>query len=224
MVSRLDGPTVAIVKRLVDHAVEVEKKGLQGKVYFDARGIGYNPTSDTGHGYGGYDESLRETAKLLRKTGRRWTSRSTTSRPCSPREAVPIVHFIAAGTRWRTTSAAASSSSGAVAYHIASSEAVSLRNAEIEAVVQVPAGGRRRRDAGPGRRAVHHRLPQAGGVLRLSRHRQIHPGRVLLQDGAVHQLDDGAGRRSALQSLWEDSEIGCGGCQAVAAGGKFQIR
>src|SRR5262249_27057907 len=32
MVSRLDGPTAAIAKRLVDQAVEVERKGLSGKV------------------------------------------------------------------------------------------------------------------------------------------------------------------------------------------------
>src|SRR5262249_10310050 len=63
MVARLDGPTVAIAKGLVDQAVEVEKKGLQGKVYVDARGIGYDSKQDTGYGYGGYDQSLREMAK-----------------------------------------------------------------------------------------------------------------------------------------------------------------
>src|SRR6267142_2068289 len=65
MVSRLDGPTPALAMRLVDQAIAVEAKGLSGKVYVDARGIGYDPKHDTGHGYGGYDESLREMARLL---------------------------------------------------------------------------------------------------------------------------------------------------------------
>jgi uncharacterized protein (TIGR03790 family) len=65
MVSRLDGPTVAIAKGLVDQAVEVERKGLTGKVYVDARGIVFDPKTDSGFGYGGYDESLREMARLL---------------------------------------------------------------------------------------------------------------------------------------------------------------
>src|SRR5262249_24216487 len=70
MVSRLDGPTVAIVKRLVDDGIPVGQAGLQGKAYFDARGVRFDPKSDTGHGYGGYDESLREAAKLLRETAK----------------------------------------------------------------------------------------------------------------------------------------------------------
>src|SRR5262249_46593257 len=65
MTSRLDGPSAAIAKRLVDDAVAVEKKGLIGKVYVDARGIALNLAQDKGGtGYGGYDESLREMARL----------------------------------------------------------------------------------------------------------------------------------------------------------------
>ena len=72
MTSRLDGPTVDIAKRLVDDAIAVEAKGLAGDVVIDSRGIPFtfNPKSDTGHGYGGYDESMREAAKLLEAGGR----------------------------------------------------------------------------------------------------------------------------------------------------------
>src|SRR4029077_7777817 len=70
MTCRLDGPSVAIVKGLVDQAVEVEKKGLDGKVYVDARGIRFNPKSEDGYGYSGYDESMRELAALLEKEGK----------------------------------------------------------------------------------------------------------------------------------------------------------
>jgi uncharacterized protein (TIGR03790 family) len=126
MVSRLDGPSVALVKGLVDQAVEVEKTGLEGKVYLDARGIKFDPKGDTGHGYGGYDESLREAAKLLRQAKMDVTldDRPELFAPGSCPDCalycgwyslanyVPCCKFV----------------KGAVAYHIASSEAVSLRD------------------------------------------------------------------------------------------------
>jgi uncharacterized protein (TIGR03790 family) len=127
MVSRLDGPTVAIAKGLVDQAIEVEKAGLSGKVYFDARGIKFDPKADTGHGYGGYDESLREAAKLLREAGKMdvtlddkpelFAAESCTDCALycgwySLMNYVPCCKFVR----------------GAVAYHIASGEAVSLHN------------------------------------------------------------------------------------------------
>jgi uncharacterized protein (TIGR03790 family) len=37
MVSRLDGPTPDTVRRIIDDSIAVEKTGLQGKAYFDAR-------------------------------------------------------------------------------------------------------------------------------------------------------------------------------------------
>ena len=40
IVSRLDGPSLDIAKRLVNDAVAVEKEGLTGKIYIDAREIG----------------------------------------------------------------------------------------------------------------------------------------------------------------------------------------
>jgi uncharacterized protein (TIGR03790 family) len=128
MTCRLDGPTVAIVKGLVDQAVEVETKGLQGKVYVDARKIDYDPKTDLGYQYGGYDESLREMASLLREEAKldvTLDDEPSLFKPDSCPECalycgwyslanyVPCCKFV----------------KGAVAYHIASSEAVSLRNA-----------------------------------------------------------------------------------------------
>jgi len=53
MVSRLDGPTPAIAKGLVDKALQAERDGLWGRAYFDARGItngGYKVGDDMIHG------------------------------------------------------------------------------------------------------------------------------------------------------------------------------
>ena len=40
LVGRLDGPSDAIVRRMIEDALAVEKNGLWGRVYIDARGIG----------------------------------------------------------------------------------------------------------------------------------------------------------------------------------------
>ena len=49
LVSRLDGPSVEIAKGLVDKALQAERDGLNGKAYFDLRGItsGDYMTGDT---------------------------------------------------------------------------------------------------------------------------------------------------------------------------------
>jgi uncharacterized protein (TIGR03790 family) len=70
MTCRIDGPSPGLLKRLIDTSVAVERKGLKGKVYVDARGVDYNPKGDNGHGYGGYDESMREMARLLKDEGK----------------------------------------------------------------------------------------------------------------------------------------------------------
>jgi uncharacterized protein (TIGR03790 family) len=62
MVSRLDGPSVDIVHRIIDESVEVEKTGLQGKVVLDARG---KPREEGIGSYGWYDDSIRTMARIL---------------------------------------------------------------------------------------------------------------------------------------------------------------
>ena len=67
MVSRLAAPTLEQTLKLVDTAVAVEKDGLTGKIYLDARGISYNPHNDARGSYGQYDQSLRELAARLQQ-------------------------------------------------------------------------------------------------------------------------------------------------------------
>lgn len=57
MVSRLDGPTPGIVRRMIDDSLAAEKKGLQGKkAYFDARWP--DPGNKELSGYAFYDRSI----------------------------------------------------------------------------------------------------------------------------------------------------------------------
>jgi uncharacterized protein (TIGR03790 family) len=62
MVARLDGPSPAIARALVDKAVEAERDGLWGRAYFDLRGI-------TNSSYKLGDEWFRNAAELCRHLG-----------------------------------------------------------------------------------------------------------------------------------------------------------
>ncbi|HWG42893.1 MAG TPA: TIGR03790 family protein [Gemmataceae bacterium] len=129
MTARLDGPSAELVNKLVDKAMEVEAKGLRGKVYVDAKGNRYDPKQDGGFGYGGYDESLREMAKLLEKE-----AKLTVTLDDKPELfAVGYCTDCALYCGWYSHAKFVDCCRfvpGAVAYHIASSEAVSLRNAK----------------------------------------------------------------------------------------------
>ena len=122
MVTRLDGPTAGAVDRIILSSLKAEKQGLVGQVVLDARG---NHGDD---GYGRYDQTIRNLADLLKaKTQLKVTldDRDPIIQPgpdapkdvavyCgwySLRNYVPVFKF----------------TEGAVGFHVASSELVSLR-------------------------------------------------------------------------------------------------
>lgn len=128
MTARIDGPTPAIAKGLVDQAIKVEAEGLQGIAYFDARGIKFDPEKkgETGTGYEGYDESFREIAKLLEEAGMEVVldDKQALFEPGSCKNAA-----LYAG--WYSHAKFIDSCEfvpGAVAWHLASSEARTLRD------------------------------------------------------------------------------------------------
>ena len=125
MTARLDGPTPATAKRLVDDAVEVEKTGLKGKVYVDARDNRYNPKTDSGYGYGGYDESMREMAALLRDQAKMDVILDNKPAVFAP-GACPDCALYCGWYSHANFVDSCGFEKGAVAWHLASSEAVSL--------------------------------------------------------------------------------------------------
>ena len=121
MVSRLDGPDYDIIKGLIDKAITAEKKGLKGIAYIDSRGI------TSRNMYGHFDQSLRNLAAF---------TRSETEIPVIEERAAKL---FAPGTcpkaalycGWYSLSKyidAFDFVDGAIGYHIASFEAVSLRD------------------------------------------------------------------------------------------------
>jgi uncharacterized protein (TIGR03790 family) len=66
MVARLEAPTFELAEKLVDTAVATEKTGLAGKVYLDARGMKFDPKTAKPGDYSTYDQSLRDLAERLK--------------------------------------------------------------------------------------------------------------------------------------------------------------
>lgn len=63
LVARLDGPSAAVAKGLVDKALEAERDGLWGRAYFDMRGL---PKEDS---YYPGDEWIKEGSEICRDLG-----------------------------------------------------------------------------------------------------------------------------------------------------------
>ncbi len=130
LVSRLDGSSPAVVKRIVDDSLKVELSGLQGRAYFDARW----PLADDGtelRGYALYDASLHHAAELTGRFSRLEVvldQREDLFAPGTAPDAAlysgwySLARYVPAFT-WRP---------GAVAYHMASAECATLKEPRSE--------------------------------------------------------------------------------------------
>jgi uncharacterized protein (TIGR03790 family) len=126
MVARLEAPTFERAMGLVDTAVAVEKTGLVGKFYIDARGIGFNAASDKPGSYGQFDQSLRDLAERLKRDTKLEVVFDNDAKlfgeKACPDAALycgwySLAKYVDSFT-WRP---------GAVGYHIASAEAETIR-------------------------------------------------------------------------------------------------
>lgn len=123
MVGRLDGPTPEIARRLVDDALAVEAKGLQGVFYIDARGL---QGDDKPGSYPWYDHHLLHLYELVKEnSGLKVVldKQPSVFPPGSGPDAAlycgwySLRHYVPA-FKWVK---------GAVGYHVASAEATTLR-------------------------------------------------------------------------------------------------
>ncbi|OAI49838.1 hypothetical protein AYO43_00225 [Nitrospira sp. SCGC AG-212-E16] len=126
MVSWLDAPTADLAFRLLDRAREAEQQGLAGTVYLDARGLPIKDQTDT---YGRYDQSLRGLNSFLtQNTTYQSKLENTETRFHRPGEAPDVALYIG-WYRLRQYEDAFTFRPGAIGYHMASAEAVSIHNA-----------------------------------------------------------------------------------------------
>lgn len=122
MVSRLDAPTAELAKSLVDKALQTERSGLQGTVYFDARGLQPDGPTDT---YGVYDHSLREAATLAKELSSYEVVLDLAERTMA---SMPNVALYIGWYRLRSYEDVFLFQPGAIGYHMASAEAVTIHD------------------------------------------------------------------------------------------------
>jgi uncharacterized protein (TIGR03790 family) len=124
MVGRLDGPTPAIARRLVDDALAVERTGLRGIFYIDARGLAGQGKPGS---YVWFDRHLLHLAEVVRKFSAMKVvldRKPAVFPPGSCPDAALYCGWYSVGKyvpafKWNQ---------GAVGYHVASSEAATLKN------------------------------------------------------------------------------------------------
>ncbi|NJN71166.1 MAG: TIGR03790 family protein [Nitrospira sp.] len=125
MVSRLDGPTADVAIHLVDKALRAEREGLQGTIYLDARGL---PLKNPIDAYSHYDQSLRDAADLIRQhSDYRVVLENTDKRFSRPGQAPDVALYIG-WYRLRAYEDAFTFNPGAIGYHMASAEAISVHD------------------------------------------------------------------------------------------------
>lgn len=128
MVMRLDGPQSGTARDIIVSSLKAERDGLSGKVVIDSRGI---PRIKDGHvdGYGAYDETLRNLSEIVRTK----TSLKQVLDTQADVLAANTVQDVAIYCGWYSLQHYVPSCSfvpGAVGYHIASLELVTLHQAK----------------------------------------------------------------------------------------------
>ncbi len=123
LVSRIDGPTPEAATKLIDQAILAEQIGLSGKVYIDARGL---QKSDGQLGY--YDEEMRKAVKVFERQSVFPVVLENSERRFSNYHEAPDVALYCGWYRLRQYEDAFTFAPGAIGYHIASEEAVSLHD------------------------------------------------------------------------------------------------
>jgi uncharacterized protein (TIGR03790 family) len=127
MVSRLDAPTPEIVRQMILSSIHAESQGLQGRMVIDARGLPLDGPGGKPDSYALFDETLRKLAALIR-------AKTTLKLTFDDNPAVLPAHSVqdvALYCGWYSVGKyvpACSFVPGAVGFHVASFEMVSLRD------------------------------------------------------------------------------------------------
>jgi uncharacterized protein (TIGR03790 family) len=125
MVSRLDGANAQIAQQLVDKALTAEKNGLKGAAYIDSRGIADDKKP---YSFGCFDQSLRDLADVLRGQTAMTVIEEKTDALFSSGQCPETAIYCG----WYSVKKyidAFDFLDGAIGYHIASWEAIDLRDA-----------------------------------------------------------------------------------------------
>ena len=123
-VSRLDGPTPAVVRRVIADSIYAEQHGLRGNAWFDARWP--QPKKKQLQGYALYDASIHKAAAVTKQLSSLTVHLDETEKLFQPGEAPDAALYCGWYSLGKYVDAF-SWQRGAVGYHIASSECTTLK-------------------------------------------------------------------------------------------------
>lgn len=126
MTCRLDGPTPAVVRDIILNSLKAEQAGLQGRVALDSRGIAPVEANGTSSGYGQYDQTIRDLAHFVQtktKLPLTWDDTAALFAPHSVKDVALYCGWYSV----RRYVPCCQFNVGAVGFHVASFEMVSLR-------------------------------------------------------------------------------------------------
>ncbi len=133
MVARLDGPTPQHVRDLIANSLLVEREGLDGNIVVDSRGLRMPGANGKPDGYAPFDEQLRRLAAALEQAATlpvvHDDKPAVFARGANDEPAVENVAMYVGWYQLRDYNRPFDLARGAVAYHVASYEMVSLHNA-----------------------------------------------------------------------------------------------
>ena len=130
MVARLEAPSVEIVKRMIDDSIAVEKTGLEGAVCLDARWARSKKASAIGS-YEQTDQQLYQLADRLKQHTKLKLKLETTEKLLQRGDCPAPVALYCGWYALAHYVDAFEFSQGAVAWHIASMEAVYLKKGKF---------------------------------------------------------------------------------------------
>ncbi|MDB5327973.1 MAG: uncharacterized protein JWM57_3542 [Phycisphaerales bacterium] len=127
MTCRIDAPTPQLATRLIDDTLKAEAEGLDGKAVFDSRGL---PVMKDGKpdGYGWYDQAIRDAATFVKANTKVTVITDDREQVITPR-AAPGTAIYCGWYSLRNYIPSCGFVTGAVGYHVASLELVSLHDA-----------------------------------------------------------------------------------------------
>jgi uncharacterized protein (TIGR03790 family) len=123
MTSRLDGPSVSSVKKMIDDSITVEISGLKGDFYIDARGMAPDGTE-----LAKYDQKLRDLGWMFREdAGVSPQVQNTESRYSNKGDATNVALYIG-WYKLRDYEDGFQFNPGSFGFHVASEEAANLHD------------------------------------------------------------------------------------------------
>lgn len=128
--SRLDGPTEATVRRIIDDAIDVEAKGLSGVAYFDARMAAPQEGSSAAKRSATqiYDAAIHHTARLV-ESSKRLPVKVDSEGAVFPAGSAPNAALYCGWYSYANYVDAFTWAKGAIGFHVASAECTTLKSA-----------------------------------------------------------------------------------------------